>query len=80
MLGSNGVQCLRRAVKARSLERPGESSPLRLEDFPLQARGRYIVTEQGVVVATAADPLISEEIARRLNNGYWSEQEDQWAF
>ena len=80
MLGSNGVQCLRRAAKTYSLERSDESSPLRLEDFPLQARGRDIVTEQGVVVATAADPLISEEIARRLNNGYWSEQEDQWAF
>jgi len=33
----------------------------------------------GVVVATVADPSIGEEIARRLNNSHWSDQEDQWA-
>ena len=26
-----------------------------------------------------ADPAIGEEIARRLNNSDWSDQEDQWA-
>ena len=44
-----------------------------------QARGREIVTQQGVVIATAADPAMSEEIARRLNKSDWSDQEDQWA-
>jgi hypothetical protein len=80
MFVSNGIQCLRRVAKTNSRERSDEPSPLRLEDFPLQARGRDIVTERGVVVATAADPSIGEEIVRRLNNSYWSDQEDQWAF
>jgi hypothetical protein len=80
MFGSDGIQCLQRAAKAESRQRSAERSPLPLEDFPLQARGRDIVTDRGIVVATAADPLISEEITRRLNNSYWREQEDQWAF
>jgi hypothetical protein len=79
MLASDGIQFVRRVAQARCLKRSDERSPLRSEHFPLQARGREIVTEQGVVIATAADPLIGEEIARRLNNSYWSDQEDQWA-
>ena len=31
------------------------------------------------MIAVATDPGMSEEIARRLNNSYWSDQEDQWA-
>ena len=79
MLRSNGIQCLRRVAKTHSRERSDEPSALRLEDFPLRAKGRHIVTVRGVVVATAADPSIGEEIARRLNNSHWSDQEDQWA-
>jgi hypothetical protein len=79
MLGSDRIQSLRRIAEAHCLKRLDEPSPLRPEHFPLQARGREIVTERGVVVATAADPSIGEEIARRLNNSHWSDQEDQWA-
>jgi hypothetical protein len=53
--------------------------PLRSVHFPVEARGREIVTQEGVVVATAADTAMSEEIARRLNKSYWNDQEDQWA-
>jgi hypothetical protein len=53
--------------------------PLRSEHFPVQARGREIVTQQGVTIAAAADPAMSEEIARRLNESDLSGQEDQWA-
>jgi hypothetical protein len=53
--------------------------PLRSEHFPVEARGREIVTQEGVVIATAADPAISEEIARRLNKSDWNDQENQWA-
>jgi hypothetical protein len=60
-------------------DRSDRRLPLRSEHFPVQARGREIVTQQGVMIATAADPAISEEIARRLNKSDWSDQEDQWA-
>ncbi len=80
MFGSNGVHLFRRMAGA--LECPDKSdsgSPLRSEHFPVQARGREIVTQQGVIIATAADSAMSEEIARRLNESDWSDQEDQWA-
>jgi hypothetical protein len=53
--------------------------PLRSEHFPVEARGREIVTQQGVVIAVATDPAMSEEIVRRLNKSDWSDQEDLWA-
>jgi hypothetical protein len=79
MFSSNGVQLLQRLTQPNSVRHLDRSSPLRSEHFPLQARGREIVTEQGVIVAMAADPFIGEEIARRLNSVDWSDQEDQWA-
>jgi hypothetical protein len=59
--------------------RPDECLPLRSEHFPVETRGREIVTQEGVMIAVATDPAMSEEIARRLNKSYWSDQEDQWA-
>jgi hypothetical protein len=53
--------------------------PLRSEHFPVAARGREILTPQGVIIAVATDPAMSEEIARRLNKSDWSDLEDQWA-
>jgi hypothetical protein len=80
MLGSNAAQLLRRMADAREFRgRSNRRSPLRPDDFPLQTRGRDILTQHGVVIATAADPAIGEEIAQRLNNSDWSDQEDRWA-
>jgi hypothetical protein len=80
MFGSNGVQLFRRISEAAECRgRSDRHSPLRSEDFPVQARGREIVTPHGVVIATATDPAISEEIARRLNKSDWNDWEDQWA-
>jgi hypothetical protein len=53
--------------------------PLRSEHFPVEARGREIVTQHGVIIATASDAAMSEEIARRLNESDLKGQEDQWA-
>jgi hypothetical protein len=78
MFGSDGVQLFQRIARARQW-RSDRRLPLRSEHFPVEARGREIVTQQGVVVAVAADPAMSEEIARRLNKSDWSDQEDQWA-
>jgi hypothetical protein len=80
MLGSTGVQLLRRVAGARECrDRSDRRLPLRSERFPVEVRGREIVTQEGVVIATAADTAMSEEIARRLNKSYWNDQEDQWA-
>jgi hypothetical protein len=78
MFGSDGVQLLQRMAGVRAW-RSDRRSPLRSEHFPVEARGREIVTQHGVTIAVAADPAISEEIARRLNNSDWNDQEDQWA-
>jgi hypothetical protein len=79
MFGSGGVQLLRHVAGARECRHRSDRRPLRSEHFPVDARGREIVTQQGVIIATAADPAMSEEIARRLNKSDWSDQEDQWA-
>ena len=77
MVSYHEVQLLRN--KALAHERAEQPSPLRSQHFPLQTRGREIVTEAGILIATAIDPSMSEEIARRLNNSDWSDQEDLWA-
>jgi hypothetical protein len=80
MFGSGGIQLFRRIAEVRDCpDRSDRRLPLRSEHFPVQARGREIVTSHGVTIAAAADPAMSEEIARRLNKSYWSDQEDQWA-
>jgi hypothetical protein len=80
MFGSGGIQLFRRVAGLRECpDRSDRRLPLRSEHFPVQARGREIVTQHGVIIAAAADPAMSEEIARRLNKSDLSDQEDQWA-
>jgi hypothetical protein len=72
MFGSDGVQLLRRVAGARECrDRSDRRLPLRSEHFPVEARGREIVTQEGVMIAVATDPAMSEEIARRLNKVEW---------
>jgi hypothetical protein len=80
MFASGGVQLFQRMAGARECrDRPDWRLPLRSEHFPVAASGREILAQQGVVIAVATDPAMSEEIARRLNKSDWSDQEDQWA-
>jgi hypothetical protein len=79
MIGSGGVQLFRTAAALECLDRSDRRLPLRSEHFPVRARGREIVTEQGMVIASASDLAMSEEIARRLNETDFRSQEDQWA-
>ena len=80
MFGSNGVQLFRRMTEAAGCRgRSDRHSPLRPEDFPVQARGREIVTRHGVTIAVATDAAMSEEIARRLNETDLNDQENLWA-
>jgi hypothetical protein len=71
----------RRVIRAWNCgpERPDGQQPLRPECFPLDARGREIVTRDGFIIATIAEPAMAEEIAQRLNETVWKRQEDQWA-
>ena len=79
MPGSVGIQLFRTAAAREWLDRSDRRLPLRSEHFPVRPRGREIVTEQGVVIATATDLAMSEEIVRRLNETDFRSQEDQWA-
>jgi hypothetical protein len=80
MFASGGVQLLRRITGAPEFpDKSDRGLPLRSEHFPVQARGREIVTADGAMIAVAIDPAMSEQIARRLNERYWSDWEDQWA-
>ena len=78
MFGSDGVQLFQLIAAARPW-RSDRRLPLRSEHFPVEARGREIVTQQGLTIAVAGDPAMSEEIVRRLNKSDWNDQEDQWA-
>ena len=78
MFGSDGVQLIQHMASVGPW-RSDRGLPLRSEHFPVEARGREIVTPQGLTIAVASDPAIAEEIARRLNNSDRSDQEDQWA-
>ncbi len=80
MFGSDGIQLLRCVTGAGEYRhRSDQRLPLRSIHFPVEARGREIVTQEGVVIAVATDPAMSGEIARHLNKSDWSDQEDQWA-
>ncbi|MGY4480166.1 hypothetical protein ACVILL_007580 [Bradyrhizobium sp. USDA 3364] len=78
MFGSDRVQLLRRMARGRPWS-SDQRLPLRPDHFPVEAKGRDIVTPQGLTIAVASDPAMSEEIVRRLNNSDRSDQEDQWA-
>jgi hypothetical protein len=57
----------------------GASGALRPEHFPLRSIGREIVTQDGAVIAVAADTGMSEEIALLLNATDWTSLEELWA-
>ena len=80
MVRSDGVQLFQRMAETRECrDRSDRRLPLRSEHFPVEARGREVVTQHGVVIAVATDAAMSGEIARRLNKSDWRDQEDQWA-
>lgn len=55
MFGLDGVQLFQRMSGTRPW-RSDRRLPLRSEHFPVEARGREIVTQQGVMIAVATDP------------------------
>jgi hypothetical protein len=80
MFGKDGARLLERmSGTPERRDRSDRRSPLRPEQFPVRARGRDILTQDGVIIAVAGDAAIGEEIVRRLNKTDWHDQEDQWA-
>jgi hypothetical protein len=80
MFASDGIQLLERVAGIRQRQdKSDQRLPLRSDHFPVEARGREIVSQEGVVIAVATSLAMSEDIARRLNKSYWSDQEEQWA-
>ena len=80
MFASGGIQLSERVTGTRECRgRSDQPLPLQSEHFPVEARGREIVTAEGVMIAVATSLAMSEDIARRLNKSYWSDQEEQWA-
>jgi hypothetical protein len=80
MFGKGGVHLLQRtAGTPERRDRSDRRSPLHPERFPVQARGRDILTQDGVIIAVAGNAAIGEEIVRRLNKTDWNDQEDRWA-
>lgn len=72
---SNPLELFRRVVCP---DRVDAGEALRAEYFPAVARGSEIITADGAVIATAADPTLAAEIAWRLNETERMRLEDQW--
>ena len=49
------------------------------DDFPLKSNDMTLITRDGVLVATAATPLLAEEIVRRLNEDAERRHEGNWS-
>lgn len=73
---TNLLRLFRRVVGP---DRVDGGEALRAEHFPAAARGCDIVTIDGAIIATAADPVLAAEIAWRLNDIEWMRLEDQWS-
>jgi hypothetical protein len=62
MFGKDGAQLLQRmSGTPKCRDRSDRRSALRPEQFPVETRGRDIVTQDGIVIAAAGDAAIGEE-------------------
>ena len=46
---------------------PDDDTPLKPEDFPVNAQGKKIKKQDGTPIAETADPDVAEDVADRLN-------------
>jgi len=54
-------------------------TPLKPEDFPVDAEGQRIKTQDGTPIADAESPAVAAEIAERLNEDEAMREEDKWS-
>ena len=55
------------------------NTPLKPDDFPVEAEGEKVVKQDGKPIAKANDPATASEIADRLNADEASREEDRWS-
>ena len=70
---------LARWLVQRGPDETARLGPLEPGDFPLRTLDRDIIASNGRVIASAADPVLADEIAQRLNETEWRRQEECWA-
>lgn len=56
-----------------------DEKPLKPEDFPVRAKQKNIVNNDGKPLAEACDKKTAEDIADRLNADDARNEEDRWA-
>lgn len=54
-------------------------TPLKPEDFPVDAEGQKIKKQDGTPIADAETPAVAAEIAERLNDDEARREEDKWS-
>ncbi len=57
---------------------PNET-PLKPDDFPVEAQGAELVTADGKPIAKAKTPAVAEDIADRLNEDDYRKEQDKWS-
>jgi hypothetical protein len=73
------LEQLTRAFQFLTEEHPHHDlSPL-ADEFPVSAVGNSIVGSNGNLIATLPAPALAEDVAQRLNEGEWRQQEELWA-
>jgi hypothetical protein len=53
--------------------------PLKPDDFPVEVEGEKLVTADGKPIAKAKTPAVAEDIADRLNEDDYRQEQDKWS-
>lgn len=67
------------AAVRKELETKPERKPLKPDDFPVDAQGTTVITQDGRPVAVTASTAVAEDVADRLNNDEGRREEDKWS-
>lgn len=56
---------------------PGNDRPLKPNDFPVNADGTQVETQDGKPIAETANPAVALDVAERLNENEAQREEDK---
>jgi hypothetical protein len=73
----NAAATVRKELQGRGLAMADEKKPLKPEDFPVNAEGKQVKTQNGTPIALTPDPAVAEDIAERLNEDDARREEDK---
>jgi hypothetical protein len=57
----------------------GHGKSLEPDDFPLNAEGKKVKTQDGTPIAETSDPTVAIDVADRLNEDEARREEDKWS-